>query len=609
MEEVVGKIWDKWLTRQVSADHPAATVNLCDIRSQLLLFYRAMGGVTAKSIEIAEGQKLKVKRTTLQKVAGSHQKFSLAWQDERSVRLPASLAIFADKDLNEALYFWLVALAAKMPIMTHWLQDNQVATIKLMADYPGLKQSYLKLSRAYLAARPEPDTLSPRDRALEKQIQSALKVPGIVNHLPDGKYQPLPVSLWLYPPLTCLASRPDDKGLEQNNPGQRNLPDIKEIEQRKQVDYVDDERKTDGFMAFQAEALETWTEQVNLDRCQNEDDDNDNLDDIAKDLDIITLSRHRKAKAARIRFDLDLPAAENDDLRLGEGIPLPEWNFKQQRLVENSCFIQTMLADDVKPVPLSQKHQLLSREVSQLFLAIGLNRTRRKAQATGDELDLDAWISEQSRPVKDSSKQNYFIDSRDNFRDVNCLILADLSLSTEGHINNEQKVIDVIRDSLIVFSEALNQLNDEFAIYGFSSVRSQHVRYHILKNFNMRYNDHVRGRISRIEPGYYTRMGAAIRQSSKLLLDRGADNKILLLLTDGRPNDLDQYEGRYGLEDTRQAIIEARQAGLVPYCVTIDQKAHDYLPFLFGHNGFAIVNDATQLPKVLPKIYLNLTKN
>jgi nitric oxide reductase NorD protein len=606
MEEVVGKLWDKWLTQQLSTEHFAAKVDFNAIQAQLLLFYRAMGGKQGKTIEIAATRTLHVKRSALQKIAGSQQKFFLSWQDQHSVRLPPSIAIFSDKSLNKMLYFWLVALAAKMPIMNNWLQDNQTATAHLISTYPGLKRSYLKLMRAFLASRPEINHLALKEQQSEKQIQNALRYPGIITTLKPCKYDLLPIYLWLYPAQTSKSSDVNNDNNLAAHSGQRHVTEIKELPQKKQAEYVDDQRKTDGLLVFQAEALTTWIEQVNLDRCQSEDD-NDNTDDIANDLDIITLSRQRKAKAARIRFSLDLPAAENDDLRLGEGIALPEWNFKQQRLIAKRCLLQTMLADEVKPVAFSKKHQQTGQEILQLFAVLGLNRQTKKRQAAGDEIDLDAWLDDHSQPIKDGNKQNYFIDNSNKFRDVSCLILADLSLSTEGHINNEQRVIDIIRDSLLIFAEALNKLNDEFAIYGFSSVRSQHVRYHILKNFNMLYDAHVRGRITNIEPGYYTRMGAAIRQSSTLLTQRESSNKILLLITDGRPNDLDQYEGRYGIEDTRQAIIEAKLLGLTPHCVTIDKQGHDYLPYLFGHNCFSVINNAEQLPKALAKIYLNLT--
>lgn len=98
-------------------------------------------------------------------------------------------------------------------------------------------------------------------------------------------------------------------------------------------------------------------------------------------------------------------------------------------------------------------------------------------------------------------------------------------------------------------------------------------------------------------------MGAAIRQATRLLQGRHEHQKILLLLTDGKPNDLDLYEGRYGVEDTRMAVQEAHKAGLTPFCVTIDDDANEYLPYVFGSNHFVVIKDPTQLPLQLPKLY------
>ena len=100
---------------------------------------------------------------------------------------------------------------------------------------------------------------------------------------------------------------------------------------------------------------------------------------------------------------------------------------------------------------------------------------------------------------------------------------------------------------------------------------------------------------------------SAIRHGTKRLSQRPERQRLLLILSDGKPNDLDQYEGRYGLEDTRHAVHEARQAGLVPFCVTIDQQAHDYLPHLFGSRGFALIHRLEQLARALTQVYVKLT--
>ena len=111
-----------------------------------------------------------------------------------------------------------------------------------------------------------------------------------------------------------------------------------------------------------------------------------------------------------------------------------------------------------------------------------------------------------------------------------------------------------------------------------------------------------------IKPGYYTRMGAAIRHATLQLSERPERRRLLMLLTDGKPNDLDIYEGRYGIEDTRQAIHEAHAAGLFPFCVTVDETAHDYLPFLFGREGYALVHRPQDLVSRLTQAWATLAR-
>lgn len=103
-------------------------------------------------------------------------------------------------------------------------------------------------------------------------------------------------------------------------------------------------------------------------------------------------------------------------------------------------------------------------------------------------------------------------------------------------------------------------------------------------------------------------MGAAIRQGTAHLSAQGQSQKLLLLLSDGKPNDLDVYEGRYGIEDTREAVLAARRQGIEPFCITIDREADSYLPYMFGANGYTLIKDALQLPERLPQLYRQLTE-
>jgi len=231
-------------------------------------------------------------------------------------------------------------------------------------------------------------------------------------------------------------------------------------------------------------------------------------------------------------------------------------------------------------------------------------------QTEGTELDLESYINFLSDRKQGhvNSDTPVYRDLRNQTRDLSCLLLADLSLSTDAHIDNTSRVVDVIRDSLYLFSEALSVTGDRFALHGFSSRNRNHVRFYNIKGFDDSYNNDVRGNINAVKPGYYTRMGTAIRYASQLLENEKSSQKLLLILTDGKPNDLDKYEGRYGIEDTRQAILEAEKKGLQPFCVTVDEQAEDYLPYLFGKNAYIVIKNAAELPAKLPQLYLRLTQ-
>jgi nitric oxide reductase NorD protein len=180
-------------------------------------------------------------------------------------------------------------------------------------------------------------------------------------------------------------------------------------------------------------------------------------------------------------------------------------------------------------------------------------------------------------------------------------------MSTDAWVSNSHRVIDVVRDAAFLFCEALTATGDRFGVYGFSSVKRGHVRFHLVKDFAAPYDAKARGRIAALRPGYYTRMGAAVRQATRILAEQPANRRLLLLLSDGKPNDLDEYDSRYGIEDTRMAVVEARRIGITPFCVTIDRAGGAYLPHLFGQDGFLMISDPEKLPERLPKLYAELS--
>jgi len=605
MEELVGKIWHRLVSSRTQTEYSQARVLLSDIESQLAPYYRAMGGAPARLIEGAPMRRVKTHRPLLNQLAGSHLRFPLTWQDERSLRLPPSIACFPERELNEKLYYWLAALAARQPKLRHWFQDNQQACRALLQHYPGLRNNYFQLVEATLRLRAEWLHLEGAAQQRELAIRAALRDPGSVAQLPVAARDPLPVLLWLYPePLRAVSAKADDQ-LEASDDAQRGAPQDLSQPARKEAQRVDDERETDGLMVFQPESLFSWAEQVALDRCRDEEEDD--FSGAADDLDLISLSRQRRAGAAKVKFDLDLPAAENDDLPLGDGILLPEWDYKKALLIPDYCRLQPLLTDDAPAVALPEPLRDTARALRRHFALLRPQRQWQYRQPVGEELDLNAYLDSVTQPERGSEQLEVFRARVAIARDLSCLLLADLSMSTDAALTDQQRVIDAIRDTLLLFAEALAASGDRFAIYGFSSVKNKQVRFNLLKNFTETYGDLIRGRITAIKPGFYTRMGAAIRQSTEIIKQQQTQQRLLLIISDGKPNDIDRYEGRYGIEDTRQAILAAKREGLQPFCVTIDESGNEYLPYLFGAKGYAVVSDVQRLPQLLPKLYLNLT--
>lgn len=606
IEEGFGRVWHRFITRHASPEFEEAAVTLDEMRRSLLLLFRGTGGEAGVGVEAASARELMVRRSLLQQVAGTCQQLPVAWFDADSLRLPAQLAVFPETELNRELYRWLALLAAHSQPMRHWAQDNQAWTCAVLERFPLLRPRYRRLVEALLSLRPDPEALPHGEAELELALQRALRLPGSIAQLPRSEKAPWPLPLWLYPPQHLAAPQHTDL-IDGEEHGRSAHSESKGLA-RKRSERTEQDPGRGGLLLFRLENLFSWSEHVELDRAG---DDSEDLDAarVADDLDHLSLSRQRQKKGGGLKLDLDLPAAEYDDVPLGEGIRLPEWDYRRQQLLEDHACVQPMLPRDAVPAPLPEALAPVARRLRRQFESLRQQPQWLRRQPQGAELDLEAWLDfSVERRLGACSEPGLFLERRQTRRDLACLLLADLSMSTDAHIDNDHRVIDLISDSLLLFGEALQAVGDRFALYGFSSLRRQQVRLTQLKTFDERHNDIVRGRIRALRPGYYTRMGAAIRRATQLLLERKERQRLLLILTDGKPNDLDLYEGRYGVEDTRQAILEARRAGLVPFCITIDREAADYLPHLFGSQGYLLINDPAQLPVQLPQLYRQLTR-
>ncbi len=611
LEEWVGAIWHRFITDKANQQYPEARVELDAIRYRLGVFFRALGGEGGLRIEQALEAEVHAKRTRLQRLAGTGKKVQYAWRDDETLRLPESLAVFPTPALNFDLYLWLVALSTMDVDKGDWISRNQQRTQAVFSYWPGLQVQYQRLLSAYLPLRPDPQTLPEREAEQERIIQAALRDPAYQARLDYAKRPPQPVLLWLHPCPPEQAARtfqtyhgPDQEDLTHNETAAHKTA------KRKQGQRDDAPEGQQGLISFRLESLWSWAEFSKVDRTSTDDNDDD-LSRTAEDLDTITLAQDaQQSTAGKIKLDLDLPATHYDDHVIATGITVDEWDYKSRHLQADYCRIIPMMARDAFPCPLPARLQVQARKIRRQFEVLRPQRQWQRRQYEGSEIDLDSYlhILTQRKQGHRYEEQAVYRALRQDSRDLSCLLLADLSLSTDAYINNVSRVVDVIRDALYLFAEALSVTGDRFALYGFSSRHRHHVRFYQIKTFDAPYNDTVRGFIGAIKPGYYTRMGAAIRYATQKLEAETPTQKLLLLLTDGKPNDIDKYEGRYGLEDTRQAIIEAQQKGIQPFCITIDDEAEDYLPYLFGKNAFVSIHKISELPIKLPQLYLRLTQ-
>jgi len=282
-----------------------------------------------------------------------------------------------------------------------------------------------------------------------------------------------------------------------------------------------------------------------------------------------------------------------------------EWDFQRRHYRKQWCAVRerevTPRHDEFVAQTLEKYHGLI-KQLRKTFEALRHENRLLKRQPQGDDVDIDALVEALSDAHLGFEMTDRLLTRMQrNERDIAVVFMVDMSGSTKGWIN------DAERESLLLLCEALGSLGDRYAIYGFSGMTRKRCELFHIKYFEEPYGELVQARISGIEPQDYTRMGFAIRHLSKILQGTEAKTRILITLSDGKPDDYDSYRGQYGIEDTRRALIEARRGGIHPYCITIDEEARDYLPHLYGPAAYSVVDDVRTLPLKVSDIYRRLT--
>jgi nitric oxide reductase NorD protein len=631
-EENVGRFWHRWVSSHTTSfpNYPDAAVRLDAISGPLAVYFRATGGSAGVAVASIAARASTHRLNLRQRFGLDEELLDLARLDEENLLLPPSIALFDEPKLNRDLYFWLAAMLASMapmrvfkdPLRQNLTELRQVraASLATLRDFPGLQKRHDLLQEKVLSMRPA-RALPPAEDAIEavicrllgsdaplsepaERVYQAVLDPEMSLRefrAPQNYKQPLPVPLWatLGHLGTSDEAADDDEELEPPAPSGEQIEDKRKAERRRQ----DQSERDDPLVFNRFEKILSFAEMVNVNRMIDDEED-ENAKSNAEQMDEITLSPNQQRVASRLKMDLDLsPGAASGERLRGEHT-YPEWNYRKQRYQDDHCLVLSGVHEEEGDnSPPDEQTRRRIRRVRQQFEALRPRREWLRGQVDGNELDMDAVVRAHCdlAAVGDSSTGLY-MSTRAQARDLAISILIDVSLSTDAWVE-DRRVIDIEKEALLVLAHGLASCGDDYSIQSFTSHRRHRVWVNTLKSFDEPMSEVTERRIAALKPGHYTRMGAAIRHTAAELAKRPNRHRLLLVLSDGKPNDSDYYEGRYAIEDTRRAILDARRQELKVFGVTIDRDAQSYIGQLFGRGGYAMVHKPEHLSQALPSIY------
>lgn len=629
-EEQVGKRWHRLVGDAASwRRFPDAAVTLDEMRGRLGVLFRGLGGAAGVAIAGGTASQSGHRLTFRQRLGLDAESLYQPRLDGNSLSLPPRLDLLPEPRLNRALYVWLAGFFAHHPGALGsaddplhrdlaFLRQVKVTTGTVLAACPGLAADHAELCGALLGLRPV-RSLPAIEAEVEKAVRHLLGEGGdggafwpviagseqVVGRAP-GRYKPfLPVPLWgEVVELLPNGVRPDAE--EPGKGGSRDARDgTARKAQRRPSDQTD---RKDSLILNRFEKILTLIESLNINRAVD-DDDEEGAKKALDDAEEIGLSATKGKPATRLKFDLDLPPDAVDESALQAELTYPEWHYRRRAYLPDYCRVLAGTAsaegEDWRPDAATQRR---IRQVRRQFEALRPRPEILRAQPDGNELDIEALVRARcDLRASGIGSDRVYQAARRQARDLAVVLLVDVSLSTDGWIDN-RRILDVEKEALTVLAHGLAACGDDHAILTFTSRKRDWVRVDSVKDFDEPFGPLVERRISALKPGFYTRIGTALRHAAARLNERPNRHRLIILLTDGKPNDVDHYEGRYGIEDTRRAIAEARQSGQAVFGVTVDREAKEYFPTLFGRGGYAIVDHVARLPAALPSLYRHLVR-
>jgi nitric oxide reductase NorD protein len=512
--------------------------------------------------------------------------------------LPKTVAFFDSKEENYNFFlFRILYLSVQWNLKLNWdpAQDKDIHESRLAA----LNTSDQVLKVLF---RQFPVTIGMHDRFKQLIVEKIKEKKSIDLSFLYGK--------WMKNSLIENQRRKSDP---DHVPSKEDKDSIKTILKSNPVEEVisvdvDKKQQEDAVVHHQFEKVETADE---FGGNWKDFDGDDELEDHANALDEVRMKytvrvqdmAHSVYQADFVENTTVSESADRDSS--GYFVNYDEWDFSKRHYKPKFCKVypKTLLKKDrdyyVKTI---ETNKSTLNGLRKMLTTVNNKYQQQRRQTQGDEFDIDA-ITDFYVDVHSghTPSEKIYLSTRKKEKDLSILLLLDISLSSDSYAAGN-RVIDVEKMVSILFGEILDEFQIDFSIDCFFSNTRNHSSYISIKDFEDKW-DEAKFRVGAVEPSGYTRIGAALRHSGAMLSKRETKNKWVILISDGKPNDYDRYEGKYGINDVKQALRELNEQNINSYALAIEAQAKYYLPQMFGQNHYQILTTPDELLQSLVKLY------
>jgi nitric oxide reductase NorD protein len=578
-EYLVGKFFKHLKSRKkISPEIEARTVTLADIKSRLTIMARAL---TGNPIEIFPAER-----------EGGYK--------NNNFFLPISFSEFSTLEENLTFYhFRMLYLSVQQRLNYNWTADDVEPELAIS------QQKALETSEDILAVLFD-------EFSIDEQFLAYAK-----NHFiqkTDAKKQP--DFSWIFGKWMKNEKAIDSENVLQNFSDKTKKPNeiqplttlkAKAVEEVITVE-LDKKQQEDYVMLHNFEKVETAEEFNGNWRDFDGSDELEDHQDALEELNIKYTVRVDDTAHSVYQSDFMENTTISESASVDEkGFhhSYDEWDFSKNSYKENFCKVYPKLQlktdnDYYQKTILKNSSTLMG--LRKMLTNVDNKMQQQKRQTQGDEFDIDSitdlYVDVHSRRTP---SDKIYVSNRKKEKDLSILILLDISLSSDGYAAGN-RVIDVEKEVSILFGEILNEFNIDFSIDSFYSKTRNYSTYLTIKDFDENWNV-AKHKVGAVEPSGYTRIGAALRHAGVRFDKRSTKNKWVILISDGKPNDYDKYEGKYGVNDVKQALRELNSKNINSYALAIEAEAKYYLPQMFGQNHYQILTTPVELLQSLVKLY------